>query len=209
MNKYFLDFLYKWPKTYISGIDLINYFDATPNARFSSIKRAVKEGYLIRLKKDFFLIKMHLEKTSLNFFEIAPLLYGPSHISFESALSFHGWIPEAVKTTTSACLKKSEEIATSLGVFSYKKIPDEVFSIGVREYKEKDCRIFIADPWKALCDCIYLQKKSFLNIKNLCDDLRIDRETLFTSNTDLLLDLKKYPSQRVKKTVQFLIKGLR
>mgnify|MGYP003523184722 CR=1 FL=1 len=58
-------------------------------------------------------------------FEIATVIYGPSYISFESALSYHGWIPEAVRTTTCASVKRAKEFETPIGVFFFLHIPIE------------------------------------------------------------------------------------
>lgn len=106
MNISFLEILLNWPKSYISGIDLHYILDKTADSRQAIIKRAVRKGYLIPIRRDLYLIK-NTKGVPLNSFEIAPIIYGPSYVSFESALSYHGWIPEAVRTTTCASVKRA------------------------------------------------------------------------------------------------------
>lgn len=106
MNINFLEILLSWPKPYISGIDLHFILDKTANSRQAIIKRAIRKGYLVPLRRDLYLIKS-VKKVLLNSFEIAPIIYGPSYVSFESALSYHGWIPEAVRTITCATVKRA------------------------------------------------------------------------------------------------------
>ena len=54
-------------------------------------------------------------------------MISPSYISFESALSYRGLIPEAVYTTTSACLKRARRFASKVGLFSFTPIPARAF----------------------------------------------------------------------------------
>ena len=91
-----------------------------------SLKELFDKGYLIPIRRDLYLIK-NAKRTLLNCFEIAPIIYGPSYVSFESALSYHGWIPEAVRTTTCASVKRAKEFETPLGIFSYEHIPIKAF----------------------------------------------------------------------------------
>lgn len=210
MNKKFLDILYTWPKPYISGTDLTVLLNNSPDSRYSIVKRAVQENYLISLKKDLYLIRNQIEKAPPDTFELAPLLYGPSYISLESALSFHGWIPEAVTSTTSVSAKRSKNFTTPLGTFFYKQIPLSILSSGINQVKKQEVTLFIADPWKALADYIYTKKREWLNIQELNQDLRIEFESLKNSDISLLHSLiATYPSLRVKKTLNnLLLKGL-
>ena len=112
-------------------------------------------------------------------FEIAAILYGPSYISLESALSFHGWIPESTPTINSVCSKRSKNFETFLGVFAYHNIPVSVFHIGVSSsrknlMKDDEASFLIADPWKAIADFIYLRKRSWPSVIMLANDLRIE-----------------------------------
>jgi len=72
------------------------------------INRLSKKGDLIRLKNGFYLIADRIAQ-GLPYEQIANLLYGPSYVSLEWALSFYGMIPERVHTVTSMCLGRAKE----------------------------------------------------------------------------------------------------
>src|SRR5205809_155490 len=112
MHATLLETLVQWPKCFITGTDLAVIFDKSYDSRHAIIKRLVQAKILIKLQNDLYLIKESLRKTLLDSFELAQLIWGPSYISFESALGYHGWIPEAVYTITSACSKKGKTVST-------------------------------------------------------------------------------------------------
>lgn len=208
MNKSFFNTLINWPKPYIFGTDLCHVLDKSNDSRYGIIKRAVQEGYLIPIRRDLYLIKN--PKMSLpDSFQIALLVYGPSYISFESALSYHGWIPEAVRTTTCATVKRTREFDTPIGFFSYQHIPIKAFSFGIEQHYQNNCVSFIAAPEKALADMIYARKRSWKTINDLSGDLRIEFES-FQSIDHALLEglITNYPNDRVKKVLYLLQKGL-
>lgn len=204
MNKKFLEILLNWPRPYITGVDLHFILNGSPDSRQSIIKRAIQQGYIASIKRDLFLIKNR--RTHIDCFEIAPVVYGPSYVSFEAALSYHGWIPEAVRTTTCASVKRTKEFETPMGIFSYEHIPIKVFSFGVEQYQQKNgLTLFIASPLKALADFIYTRKRTWEKIGDLLEDLRIEPENLKKLNRELLTALiENYPSSRVKNMLQIL-----
>jgi len=209
MNSNFLEILLNWSKPYISGIDLHHILDKTADSRQAIIKRAIRKGYLIPIRRDLYLIK-NAKRALLNSFEIATIIYGPSYVSFESALSYHGWIPEAVRTTTCASVKRAKEFETPLGIFSYEHIPIKAFSIGVEQHQQDALTLFIASPVKALADIVYARKRTWNSINDLSEDLRIEIESFQNPDRKLLIELiENYPSPRVKKTLNVLLKGLR
>ena len=76
----------------------------------SGVARSLKSNDFLRLKRGLFLFSKKLRNGSISKLSIANKLYGPSYVSFESALSYHGLIPEAVYTTTSACFQRKSKI---------------------------------------------------------------------------------------------------
>ncbi|NGX48475.1 MAG: hypothetical protein K940chlam5_00060 [Candidatus Anoxychlamydiales bacterium] len=201
--------LKKWPKSYITSNEIKIQLNISYYSTHSLLKRYTRDRYLIRLKKDFYLISDKVKETKPNVFELASVLYGPSYISLESALSYHGLIPEAVITTTSATSKRSKNIETEVGYFSYYHVPIKIFHIGVSGILDNNSNIFIADPIKAIADIIYVKKKSWPNIIALSNDLRIDVENLQFTDLELLQKLANtYPNIRTKKVLNILLKDL-
>lgn len=67
----------------------------------NKIMRMVKEGTVIPIIQG----KYETEKNIPGYY-LAPVIYGPSYLSFDFALAWHSLIPEAVYTFTSAtCMK--------------------------------------------------------------------------------------------------------
>jgi predicted transcriptional regulator of viral defense system len=209
MNTKLLLNLINWPKYYISGYDLDVLISGTLDSKKAIIKRTVHEGYLQRVKRDLYLIARIKNKPSIELFELAQLLYGPSYISYESALSEHGWIPERVDTICCATSKKSLSHVTMLGTFSFEKIPASIFSVGITQIKNEAASYLIADPWKAIADTIYHRKKTWKSIHDLSGDLRIEFDSFKKSNVELLQTLSmKYPHALTRNTLKIFYKNL-
>ncbi|MFZ4099713.1 MAG: type IV toxin-antitoxin system AbiEi family antitoxin domain-containing protein [Chlamydiia bacterium] len=204
MNKHLLNALLAWPRPYISGVALHSILDRSAGSRQAVLKRAIQEGYLVPIRRDLHLIQ-NLGKPLIDTFEIAPIVYGPSYVSFESALSYHGWIPEAVVTTTSASVKRSKDFDTPIGVFSYEHIPIESFSLAVEQHSRERCTLFIASPAKALADMIYTRKRTWASLDDVCQDLRIDPECFDDATTQTLTFLQEnHPTARVRKSLSYI-----
>ncbi|MCB1118779.1 MAG: hypothetical protein KDK65_02340 [Chlamydiia bacterium] len=196
--------LQNWPQPFIRSYALKNILQKEGQAFHSAVKYALKEGALIRIQRGLYRIDERL----INKFELAQELHGPSYISLESALSYHNWIPEAVQTTTSCCLKRSKEITTPLGLFSYSTAPLDGFYTGVERMKNGSI-FLLATPWRALADLIHTQKRSWRNVHALSDDLRIEYEDLFTSDFRSLEELATcYQNGHVRKTLSTFLRQL-
>lgn len=209
MKENLRNFLMNQTKPYIQDKDLITVLKTGADSRYSVIKRAKKEGMVTPLKKGLYIIEKPYCKDKVNLFEIAQLLYGPSHISLESALSYHQWIPEGVYTITCVTPLRHREFNTHLGLFSFLHVPIEYFYLGVTRIASKNEIFFIADPWRSLADYLYVNRKSWDTIKDISMDLRVELETMLNSNIDSLRELSQlYPSPRVRKQLKIFLKEL-
>ncbi len=207
MEKNIRDLIEEWPKCFIQDDDLAMLFmDKTDGARHSIVKRILKEGLLIRIRRGLYLIADKAEPLFIEVFELASLIYEHSFVSLESALSYHGWIPEGVYTTTCVSIKRAKEFKTPIGIFNYKRVPEEKFYTGVDRVRTKKGAFFVASPWRALADFIYTRRKSWKNLSELEADLRIDRETLINSDKKMLKILAaSYPSCRVRENLKIFL----
>jgi len=88
------------------------------------IARMIASGELIQLRRG-----LYATRRGLNPVALAGPIYGPSYIIFESALSFHGLIPEAVYEITSATLRLPKAVKNDFGRFRYRRTLkyDEVY----------------------------------------------------------------------------------
>lgn len=155
MNQELQALLTEWKHPAITSSDIAAVLPNQADKRYSLVKRLLYRGALVQLKKGIYLIGKPFNQSAAEPFAVAPLLYGPSHISFESALSHHGWIHEAVYTTTSATFKRKKDFLTPIGGFSYRYVPVDNFDLGVRLVENKDNSYFLADPFRALADIFY------------------------------------------------------
>lgn len=87
---------------------------------------------------------------------IANLVYSPSCISFEYALTHYGMIAERSTVITSLAIGNTKTFQTLIGIFEYRAIDREKFKVGI-EYKNlgSEGGYFIASKEKALADLVY------------------------------------------------------
>lgn len=138
--------------TLLTPLNIGRLFSISAPAARNFLYRRYKSGDLIRLKRGLYMLALHPVS---NYFYLANKLYEPSYISLESALSFHGLIPETVYQVTSATTKKTKIFNVQEIVFSYHHIKKEAFT-GYAPLPYQGTTIFMADPEKALADYLYL-----------------------------------------------------
>lgn len=164
-----------------------------------AILRMVKNEELVRLKNGFYLISEKITQGPnrvIPFEQVANLLYGPSYVSMEWALSFYGMIPERVHTITSMTIGRTKEYFTPVGDFSYYTLSSESYSIGITRKNSPDYvgGFLIASPEKALADTVFKTCKH-LDKDQLKDELleskRIDRKYFHELNKELLEEIAK------------------
>ncbi len=196
----------KLGKNLVTDTDIANVIRGSHDKRYALLKRALAKGDLIHLRRGLYLLGKQYQREPLNLFAVAQKIYGPSYISLESALAHHGWIPEAVRTVTSATSKRSSLFETPLGVFSFSRIIVSPFLIDVSREVSGEDSFWIAGPWKAIADYVYFYKKEWKGIAPLLESLRIEEEEILTAKKETLLELESaYRSRRVKR----FLKGVR
>jgi predicted transcriptional regulator of viral defense system len=142
-----------------------------------SLADAISRGNLQRVKKGLYVQKG--SGISLYSREIlANMIYGPSYVSLEYALSYYGLIPERVEEVTSVTTGRKKLFDTPLGRFSYLHVSIECYSFGFSRKKVDGERFFLmAGPEKAIIDRVMRERGRFSisSMKNfLFDNLRID-----------------------------------
>ena len=152
--------------------------------RYGLVNRALKEGTLLRLKRGLYYLKPSNAGDSIHPFAVAQALLPGSYVSFETALAFHHWIPEAVYTTASvnSGRKSLERDHESLGKFSYHPLAtnDYQFLASVARVKLGLHTALVANPLRALMDLVALRKESWSGLDWVEQGLRIDAAHLAT-----------------------------
>ena len=160
-----------------------NLFPETSDAaRKLLVHRAVGKMEVLRLKPGLYCLAEPYRGSHPHPFVVAALLHSPSHISLESALSYHGLIPEAVYQVTSVTSRRGRSFHTPLGDFSFQRVPANDPRAGVRSVKVDDHGwAFIARPLRAIADLIYLRKEIGWEkdgLRFLKDSMRIEEDCL-------------------------------
>ena len=182
-------------KTYNVLLNELQDYKAPNN----KIARMVKNGIVTPITKGLY----ETDKNTPGYL-LANIIYGPSYLSFDFALSYYGLIPEAVYTFTSATFEKKKEriYSTHFGTFTYRDIPASAYPYGIRLVTEGQYIYAIASPEKALCDKLYVETpiKNKKELKELLfSDLRIDEKEFQKLNKTHLLTLTDlYKSTNLK-----------
>ena len=95
---------------------------ATRAAVYAQIQRALKSGEVIQVRRGLYHLSPSIYPSLVSTEVLANLIYGPSYVSLESALAYHGWIPEAVRNCTSVTSGRPKHFDTPHGRFSYVRI---------------------------------------------------------------------------------------
>lgn len=179
----------------------------------TKIQQLVRDGWITRLRPGLY-IRSGADSDPNVLGLAANRIYGPSYVSFATALRRYGLIPEAVPNITSATYgkRRTKQFHTPVGSFFYRDVPRSVFAHGVDLTGERGgARYLIAGPQKALFD----QLSTVPGIRSrtaltdlLFDDLRIDRDALSELDfTETVEWAAGYRSDAVEKFLGSLRRG--
>ncbi len=179
------------------------FHDRSRGARELLLDRAIKAGEILRIKRGLYVLAPEYRKTDPPPFTVAALLYPPSHVSLETALSYHGLIPEAVYQVASVTVKRRRTFDTPLGVFSYHCVPSRHPMAGVDAVKlQSTFWAFVATPLRAIADLVYLNHTISWHKdgrRYLLDSLRLEEEDLSGLSYERSAQIiESFRSRRVK-----------
>lgn len=174
-----------------------------------TISTLVNKGYLTRVKKGLYTWG---EKVNVPFSKevLANLIYGPSYVSLEYALSYYNLIPERVEVMTSVTSKRKKEFKTPLGLFTYEHLYPDAFPWGQTLIKvQYNITAMMATPEKALLDYIALRVKGDIPASDFTEflhlDLRIDEDDFENLDRSKMLELAAlYRNGSIKSFIQYL-----
>ena len=180
--------------------------------RYGQVNRALKAGELVRVKRGIYVLADEFRDEPIHPFALAQQLQPGSYVSGESALSFHGWIPEAVRSVLSITHKgKSVSYEHErLGKFEYRRmtVKPGYFLQAVTRHELHHQVALIADPMRALMDLVYLRKLPWQGLGFLLDGLRIDEQAIReTSSLSITKLLDVYKGKREKEFIEELLRS--
>jgi len=131
------------PTGVFTRVEVAAWVGGTADAEAALVKRALAAGEVIRICRGLYCLGSRYRDRPVDSLIVAQMIMGPSYVSLEAALAFHGWLTEAVETVTSACDARGRRFQTPIGGFSFDRVPQHRLFAGV-------CRVPRADGQAAL-----------------------------------------------------------
>jgi predicted transcriptional regulator of viral defense system len=161
-----------------SRAEIACWIGGSQDRQWSLVKRSIAAGEIVRIRRGLYCLSSKYLRRKIDPVVLAQRIYGPSYISLESALSYHGWIPEAVYTVTSVSLNRSREFSTPVGRFSFTCVPQKTFYAEVSRVEKDEGSFLLASPLKALADYVYVHKRDWDSARPVIESLRVEQDDL-------------------------------
>jgi hypothetical protein len=194
-----------------TDMDLACLFKGSAPRRYGLVNKALKNGELIRLHRGLYTLAPKYMKECFSLYYLANHIVPFSYISCESALQYHGWIPERVNQVISvAAFGRNKSFANAFSQFIYHVHPinESEFFTGVNQIQINNKLVWIASPLRALIDYIYWNKIKSADLDFFKNSLRIEGSDLSTINKSQIKALiPVYRPVPVKKFLTDLLKG--
>ncbi|MDP2656618.1 MAG: hypothetical protein Q8P11_03600 [bacterium] len=165
-------------------LDFQRLFQMTPKNASMTILRNTKRGLFQKLKNSAYVLNIGY----ISLYRIANMLYRPSYISLEIALSRYRMIPETVYAVTSVTTKATRHFYTPRGHLTYQKIPRRAFT-GYSLMTVEGERVYYAEPAKALVDYLY-----FVSLGHVSLNDRLDTKSVSKAEALVYAELFRRPS---------------
>ncbi len=195
-------------RPFFESRELILLFEEPAPQVQARLSRWQRQGRLVQLRRGRYLLSEEHRRSEVSDFYIANYLYRPSYVSLQSALEYHGMIPEAVGMVLSLTTLHGREWYTPAGVFRYRSIGTARFW-GYQERgavrpgnNARQRRFLIASPEKAVLDMFYLEPGDWTGER--LEGLRL--QNLGTIDRQRLLDFaERFQSAKVQRAAGFLL----
>lgn len=197
----------------LSARQLDRLLEGSNARRYGLVNRALKARELLKARRGLYVLADKYRREPIHPFILAQQWQPGSYVSVETALSFHGWIPEAVHSVVSMTHGgKSMEFTHALfGKFEFCRmtVRPGFFLQAVARYTLPHQVALIAEPMRALLDLVYLRKLPWQGLGYLLDGLRLDEQAIRAvppSSITMLLDV--YKGKREQVFIEELLRSL-
>ncbi len=162
---------------------------ASPRDRITALMRS---GVVVRVKKGLYVFGDAYRRGPFCRELLANLIYGPSMVSLDYALGYHGLIPERVEVLTSVTTGRGRRFETPLGRFVYRPTP--CLFLGMQRVSQGDTHFLMAVPERALADRVREDRRGAFRSRHeleryLLEDLRMDADGLKAMNAGLMTEI--------------------
>jgi len=169
------------------------------------ITSLLRQGVIIRVKKGIYVFGPKHARRPFSREILANMIYGPSCVSLDYALHYHGLIPERVEAVTSVTSGRARRFTTPVGLFIYRQVPQAAYPVGIDQVQLEGGRSFLmAVPEKALADKIHDDRGTGIRNQGdmrryLLQNLRIEAESLAKLRKETLSILAgRYRSRKLR-----------
>lgn len=185
----------------------------SPQALKNQFSQWQKRGWLIRLRRGFYLLSDQDRAVTPSALYLANQLYPPSYLSLEYALGHYGLIPEAVAQITSVTTRKTKIFRNRWGDFRYRHLAQNLFW-GFEAIKDENgYTVLMAGPEKALLDFFYFHKSALprdgKNYLQLFSGSYRFQNTAVINPKKLTAQAARYGDQKVAAAAAAFIKYMR
>jgi len=130
--------------------------DVSPRQVRLQLSRWVKSGRLIQLRRGLYALAPVWRRVQPHPFLAANAMQHGSYVSLQSALAFHGVIPEHVPVVTSTGPGRPETVCNPLGTFQFNHVAETLLFGYARLEVAPRQFAFVASAEKALLDLVHL-----------------------------------------------------
>jgi predicted transcriptional regulator of viral defense system len=155
-----------------SPLDMRREFGVSKRAVTLAINRYLRQGWIERLRRGCYAFPERQVPPAY----IANRIYEPSYVSLESALSYHGVIPETVYTVTSVSTRATRRFQVRAMAYTYRRLTPKAYT-GYRIVRQDGFSVAIADPEKAFVDLAYFRLRRGLKPTDRFRRTKLDRRT--------------------------------
>lgn len=163
--------------SYFDKVTLQQHYNLSNNSLYANIKRWLRSGHLIQLKKGLYVTSMFyqaLPEKQAYYEFIANKLREPSYLSMEYVLQKYSILTEMVSAITSVTLKLRRTYSNRFGTFIYRNLKEDIFT-GFNIMTRDRFDIKEATKAKALFDYLYLKTFKLKSINDeFLDSLRLN-----------------------------------
>lgn len=169
-------------------------------ARYGLVNRALKADELLQVRRGLYVLSPRLRTEPVHPFALAQAIVHGSYISLETALSYHGWIPESVAVVASVVPgRKSVTLEhPTLGTFTFHPLALNRLSFleAIERRQFGSQAALVAKPLRALLDLVAMRKLEWQGLEFVTEGLRIDSHALAGISRDDLASLEQVYQQR-------------
>jgi predicted transcriptional regulator of viral defense system len=190
-----------------SQIDML--IDGSAQRRYNLVNRALNAGEVVRLARGVYMLNPDLSSVRPHSFVVAQALRPGSFVSFESALEWHGCIPEAVRQVRCVTPGRRQGSFDVPIYGEFRFIPLPVLPgrllAGVSREKLTAGTALMAGPVRALLDLACLRKINCESLVSFLRGLRLEDEWLSdVSSEDVQRFREVYRFKRMNDLIEHL-----